>query len=93
MKEGLLSFSIKFLNVKVFSSTYLGETIYIRIRNNNEQARIFLDSKKKMGKDNHYVSLTLHSLSMISTALFAIIRSLAVEHMFSQNSPSSLLLV
>ena len=58
MQEGLLSFPIKFLNVKVFSSTAtLGETSYNKSKRlvnlfNDYQARIFLDSKTKMGKDN-----------------------------------------
>ncbi len=60
MQEGLLSFSIKCLNVNFDTSTAtLEETSYIRSERlvnlfNDGQARNFLDSK--MGKDNQCAS-------------------------------------
>jgi hypothetical protein len=84
-----MRFSIKFVNVKVFSSTAtLGEASYTRSERlvnlfNDDQVRNFLDSKTKMVKDNQCVSLIHHSLLMTSTAVLAIIRSSALEHMFS----------
>ena len=69
-----MSFSIKSLTVNFATSTAtLEETSYISSEHlvnlfNDDQARIFLDSK--MGKDNQCPSV--HSLLMISTATLAI---------------------
>ncbi len=93
----LLSSSVKSFLLKVItsSSTWGGNELHqIRKLGQFIECRSINLSRFKnyygLGQPMRFLK---HSLFMISTARLAIIRSSALEHNFSQNSPPSLLLV